>query len=54
MRCASLGFHEGVISSTDVLGAQTAWYQAQSQRIDAEIDVRMCRLALDKALGVMR
>ena len=53
LRCADLGFREGVISSTDVLGAQTAWYKAQSQKIDAEIEVRMSRLALNKAMGVM-
>ena len=53
LRCADLGFREGVISSTDVLGAQTAWYKAQSQKIDAEIEVRMSQLALNKAMGVM-
>ena len=51
LRCANIGFKEGVISSTDVIGAQTAWHQAQSQLIDAKIDLRMSRLALDKALG---
>lgn len=53
LRCANLGFREGVISSTDVLGAQTAWFEAKSQSIDADIDVRMNRLALEKAMGVI-
>lgn len=53
LRCATLGFKEGVISSTDVIGAQTAWYQAKSQKIDAEIDVRMSQLSLQKAQGTM-
>lgn len=53
LRCATLGFKEGVMSSTDVIGAQTAWYQAKSQKIDAEIDVRMSQLSLQKAQGVL-
>ena len=53
LRCSNLGFREGVISSTDVLGAQTAWFQAKSQSIDADIDVRMNRLALEKAMGII-
>ncbi|MCM1078308.1 MAG: TolC family protein [Bacteroidales bacterium] len=53
LRCATLGFKEGVISSTDVIGAQTAWYRAKSQKIDAEIDVRMSQLSLQKAQGIM-
>ena len=53
LRCATIGFKEGVISSTDVIAAQTAWFMAQSQKIDAEIDVRMTNLALKKALGIM-
>lgn len=51
LRCADLGFKEGVMTSTDVIGAQTAWYQAQTQKIDAEIEVRMSQLSLKKALG---
>lgn len=51
LRCANLGFKEGVINSTDVIAAQTAWFMAQSQKIDAEIEVRMSYLGLQKALG---
>ena len=53
LRTANLGFTEGVISSTTVMEAQTAWLQAQSQLIDAEIDVRLSRVNLQKALGTL-
>ena len=54
LRTANLGFQEGVISSTTVMEAQTAWLQAQSQRIDAEIDVQLSRVNLQKSLGTLR
>jgi outer membrane protein TolC len=54
LRTANLGFQEGVISSTTVMEAQTAWLQAQSQRIDAEIDVKLSRVNLQKSLGTLR
>ena len=54
LRCANLGFKEGVIPTTDVMAAQTAWVQAQSQKIDAEVDVRMSQVNLKKALGVLQ
>ena len=43
LRTANLGFREGVISSTTVIEAQTAWLQAKSQKIDAEIEVKLVR-----------
>ena len=54
LRCANLGFKEGVIQTTDVMAAQTAWMQAQSQKIDAEIDVKLSQVNLRKALGVLQ
>lgn len=51
LRCANLGFREGVIESTTVMEAQTAWLQAQTQKIDAAIDVKITQLALRKAMG---
>ena len=54
LRTATLGFREGVISSTTVMEAQTAWLQAQSQRIDAEIDVKLSEVNLQKALGTLQ
>ena len=53
LRCANLGFREGVMQSTEVMEAQTAWLQAQSQRIVAEIDVKLSRVNLKKALGTL-
>jgi len=54
LRTANLGFREGVISSTTVMEAQTAWLQAQSQKIDAEIDVKLSQVNLKKALGTLQ
>ena len=54
LRTANLGFQEGVISTTTVMEAQTAWLQAQSQKIDAEIDVKLSQVNLQKALGQLR
>ena len=53
LRVANLGFQEGVINATTVMEAQTAWLQAQSQKIDAEIDVRLSQIDLQKALGTL-
>jgi outer membrane protein TolC len=53
LRTANLGFQEGVISPTVVMEAQTAWLQAQSQKIDAEIDVKLSQVDLQKALGTL-
>ncbi len=53
LRTANLGFREGVISSTTVMEAQTAWLQAQSQKIDAEIDVKLSQVNFKKALGTL-
>ena len=54
LRCADLGFKEGVMQTTDVMEAQTAWLQAQSQKIDAEIDVKLSQTDLKKALGELK
>jgi outer membrane protein TolC len=53
LRTANLGFREGVISPTVVMEAQTAWLQAQSQKIDAEIDVKLSQVDLQKAMGTL-
>ncbi len=53
LRTADLGFREGVITPTTVMEAQTAWLQAESQRIDAEIDVKLSQVDLQKSLGVL-
>ncbi len=51
LRCANIGFKEGVMQTTDVMAAQTAWMQAHSNKVDAVIDVKMSESALKKALG---
>ena len=53
LRCANLGFKEGVMGVTEVMAAQTAWQQAQSQKIDAQIDVKLSQVGLQKALGTL-
>ena len=53
LRTANLGYKEGVISTTTVMQAHTAWLQAQSQKIDAEIDVKLSQVELRKALGTL-
>ncbi|WP_291530055.1 TolC family protein [Bacteroides sp. UBA939] len=51
LRYATLGFEEGVIAAGNVLEAHTAWLSAQSERIDAQIDVKLTDIYLKKALG---
>jgi len=50
---ATEGFSAGVITSTDLLGAQTAWLSAKSENIDAKIDLKLCDLYLAKSLGTL-
>lgn len=51
LRYATLGFEEGVIPASNVLEAHTAWLSAQSERIDAQIDVKLTEIYLKKAMG---
>lgn len=53
LRYANLGFKEGVIPTSNVLEAQTAWLKAQSSKIDAQIDVQMADVYLKKSLGII-
>ena len=53
LRTANLGFSEGVISPTVVMEAQTAWLQAKSQLIDAQIAVKLSHVELQKSLGTL-
>lgn len=53
LRMATVGFREGVITPATVMEAQTAWLQAQSQKIDAEIDVKLSQVELQKSLGTL-
>lgn len=53
LRQARLAWHEGMMTTDNVLAAQTAWLKAQSEDIDAAIDVHLCKVYLDKALGIL-
>lgn len=54
LRSATLGFSEGVISSDVALQAQTAWVKAQTEYIDAGIEVQLNHSKLLKAQGLYR
>lgn len=51
LRQADLGFKEGMLTTNDVLMAQTAWLSANSEKIDAEINVRLCHTYMQKVTG---
>lgn len=51
LRRANLGFEEGVIPALNLMEAQTAWLSARSELIDAQIEVKLTKVYLDKALG---
>lgn len=51
LRQAQLAYQEGVLTTDDVTAAQTAWLQASSERIDAEIGIRLCEVYLSKVTG---
>lgn len=54
LRYATLGFQEGVIPTSNVLEAQTAWLSAQSEKIDAQIDVKLTEVYLERSLGTLK
>ena len=54
LRYATLGFKEGVIATSNVLEAQTAWLSAHSEKIDAQIDVKLTEIYLKKSLGTLK
>lgn len=53
LRMAQAGFKEGVLSIDNVMEAQTAWLKANSENIDAEIEVYLCNVYLSKTLGTL-
>lgn len=50
---ARYGFQEGVLTTDDILAAQTAWLKANSEKIDAEIGIRLCETYLSKVFGTL-
>ncbi len=53
LRTAQLAFAEGVATADNVMEAQTAWLKANSECIDALIDVHLCDTYLSKVLGTL-
>lgn len=53
LRCADIGFRDGVMTVDNVMEAQTAWLKAHSENIDARIDVYLCDVYLSKVLGTL-
>lgn len=53
LRCAQIGYKEGVLTTDDVIAAQTAWLAANSEKIDAQIGIRLCEVYLSKVLGTL-
>ena len=54
LKYANLGFDSGIITTSTLLEAQTAWLKANSDNIDAQIDVQLCNVYLKKALGDLK
>ena len=53
LRYADLSYKEGAATLTNVFEAQTAWLSANSQNIDALIDLRMADVYLRRATGTL-
>lgn len=51
LRIADIAFKEGMGTIDEVLAAQTAWLKANSEKIDAEIDVQLTHEYLNKVMG---
>ena len=51
LRLAQAAFDEGVLGASDLMGAQTAWMKAFSEKIDATIELKINDLYLNRALG---
>lgn len=54
LRIAQAGFREEVVTTNELLAAQTAWLQAQSEKIDAQVDLKVTRSVWQKALGTLQ
>ena len=51
LRMAQESFAEGVVGSTDLMAAETQWQSAESDRIDAAIELKMAELTYRKNTG---
>ena len=53
LRIAGIAFKEGMGTVDEVLAAQTAWLKANSEKIDAEINVQLTHEYLAKVMGTL-
>ena len=53
LRHAQIGFKEGVMTVDSVMEAQTAWLKANSECVDAQIDVQLSYTYLQKVYGTL-
>lgn len=51
LESARIGFESGVITTSDLMEAQTAYISAKSEKIDADINTIMTNVYLEKSLG---
>lgn len=51
LRLANESFEAGMCNSSDLMMAQTAWLQAQTELVDANIEIEMGKIYLKQALG---
>jgi outer membrane protein TolC len=51
LQLAQESFSAGACGSSDLMAAQTAWMKAESEVIDARIEIEMGRVYLHQALG---
>ena len=51
LRVANAGWSEGMVESSVLLQAQTAWLQAHSECIETGVELQMCSVKLAKAEG---
>lgn len=53
LRNAQLAYTEGLMTTNDVILAQTGWLKANSENIDAAIGIKLCEVYLSKVLGTL-
>ena len=53
LRMAQIAFKEESETTSNVLAAHTAWLQAESQKIDAQIDIKLAETNLQDVLGII-
>lgn len=53
LRMAQIAFKEESETTSNILAAHTAWLQAESQKIDAQIDIKLAETNLQDVLGII-